>query len=118
MFIIILKINENFNSKISKINNFNEIEDYEFGGYGRVFSINLKNKSIQIFTNVEKQYNEKFIILIENRINKILRSNKKDMFLKHISNSSFNYNILNEKSSEKGIMTFLGRNSYIFNSNN
>ena len=51
-------------------------------------------------------------------MNKILRSNKKDMFLKYISNSSFNYNILNEKSSEKGIMTFLGRNSYIFNSNN
>ena len=114
-YIIILKVSENFNCKIS---NFNEIEDYEFGGYGRVFSINLKNKSIQIFTNVEKQYNEKFIILIENRINKILRSNKKDMFLKYISNSSFNYNILNEKSSEKGIMTFLGRNSYIFNSNN
>lgn len=51
-FIIILKDNENFNSKISKINNFNEIEDYEFGGYERVFSINLENKSIQIFTNV------------------------------------------------------------------
>ena len=40
------------------------------------------------------------------------------MFLKHISNSSFNYNILNEKPSKKGIMTFLRKNSSIFNSNN
>ena len=51
-FIIILKDNENFNSKISKTSNFNESIDYVFWGYGRVFSVNLKNTSIQIFTNV------------------------------------------------------------------
>ena len=45
-FIIILKDNENFNSKISKTSNFNEIEDYEFGGDKRVFFLYLKNKSI------------------------------------------------------------------------
>ena len=114
-YIVILKIP---NSYIIKINCLNEIQNYEFGGFGRVFSINLREKIIQIFTNVIKEYNEKWIILFEHRFNKILRTNKKDMFLKYISNTSFNYNIIKGDNNDKKLKTFLGRNSYIFNSNN
>ena len=114
-YIVILKIP---NSYIKKINCLNEIQNYEFGGFGRVFSINLREKIIQIFTNVIKEYNEKWIILVEHRFNKILRTNKKDMFLKYISNTSFNYNIIKGDNNDKKLKTFLGRNSYIFNSNN
>ena len=50
-FIIILKDNENFNSKISKTSNFNEIEDYVFW-VCKSFFCEFKNTIIQIFTNV------------------------------------------------------------------
>ena len=114
-YIVILKLQNSYDIKINYIN---EIENYEFGGFGRVFSVNLTEKNIQIFTNVVKEYNEKWVILVEHRINKILRTNKKDMFLKYISNTSFNYNIIKGENKEKKLKTFLGRNSYIFNSNN
>ena len=114
-YIVILKLQNSYDIKINYIN---EIENYEFGGFGRVFSVNLNEKIIQIFTNVVKEYNEKWVILVEHRINKILRTNKKDMFLKYISNTSFNYNIIKGENKEKKLKTFLGRNSYIFNSNN
>ena len=114
-YIVILKLQNSYDIKINYIN---EIENYEFGGFGRVFSVNLNEKIIQIFTNVVKEYNEKWVILVEHRINKILRTNKKDMFLKYISNTSFNYNIIKGENIEKKLKTFLGRNSYIFNSNN
>ena len=114
-YIVILKISNNNNIKV---NSLNEIGNYEFGGFGRVFSVNLNEKIIQIYTKIVKEYNEKWIILLEHRINKILRTNKKDMFLKYISNTSFNYNIIKGENIEKKLKTFLGRNSYIFNSNN
>ena len=114
-YIVILKLKNSYDIKINYIN---EIENYEFGGFGRVFSVNINEKIIQIFTNVVKEYNEKWVILVEHRINKILRTNKKDMFLKYISNTSFNYNIIKGDNNDKKLKTFLGRNSYIFNSNN
>lgn len=72
---------------------------------------------VQFFTKAIKEYNEKWIILIEDRIYKIIRKNKKDMFQKYISNTCFNYNIIQEENDDKKLKTFLGRNSYIFNSN-
>ena len=47
-YIIILKVSENFNFKIS---NFNEIEDYVFW-VCKSFFCEFKNTIIQIFTNV------------------------------------------------------------------
>jgi hypothetical protein len=114
-YIVILKISNNNNIKV---NSLNEIGNYEFGGFGRVFSVNLNEKIIQIYTKIVKEYNEKWIILLEHRINKILRTNKKDMFLKYISNTSFNYNIIKGENIEKKLKNFLGRKSYIFNSKN
>ena len=84
----------NNNNKILNIKNINYIKR-ELIGYCKIKEMNFIENYIILFTNDNIDIEKDYFILVDNLLEKIIRKNKKDYFLKTFLASKLNFNLIN-----------------------
>ena len=117
-----LKTKENNNNKKSEslLENYflNDIsyDKREVLSFTKIISYDKKENKICLYCNFdineEIEKNRKIIVLLEPRIEKIIKKSKKDMFFTSLAKAQFSYDITNEKETiniSNGL-NYLGKN--------
>ena len=93
------------NNVINENKSFHFLEDIpnnsrEIICFTKIISFNKEKNVIHLFSNIdlneEIKKNKKILILIDQRIEKVLKKNKKTYFNEILSNAEFSYDITNE----------------------
>lgn len=113
-------------NKMFKVIDVNLVNDYyEFMSFCKVIGVDIENKTIHIYYNNSNSNNndndddESYCLCLDSRVEKTVLPSKKELFMKYISNISFNYNIMhNDNTTDNTTLThnnkslYLSRNSY------